>query len=324
MTVQHLIEYNTSPPTKHDLQAMFDAIETEDEAQFLAASEVGVLEAVLPEWSRMKGACNTQHRNHDFTLDVHTAKVVVKTRKSSYFTVLSPHWKRLVTLAALLHDIAKDAGPAEARQTISPDALHPLKGAAVARRLLPVWGFSAIDTFCVAALIRYHQLFGHLIIRHNKLGHPPTYETLLQHAHLFPDEQFLEALLPLTEGDIRAVKANDSIFNAEVERKLYDYSQGVRQCIQAIRDKSCFKPLPICVDDATQMAFCYGQLATNVLYNYGGRCECGLENVDTDLCFPFTPLQTADTAINAYALLAFVQPTSNAQGAWFVRNPFPA
>jgi hypothetical protein len=319
MTIQHPLQHRILPPSTALLEALWQAIETEDEHVFLAASEDGTIEAVLPEWSRMKGAFNTQHRNHDFTLDVHTAKVVVKTRTSPYFQSLSPHWKRLTTVAALLHDISKDAGAATERQTISPDALHPLKGAAVARRVLPLWGFSPMDTFCVAALIRYHQLFGHMIIRHNKLGHPPTIETLLEQALLFPDVQFLAALLPLTEGDIRAVKANDSIFDADVERKLFDYSMGVHACIKAIRQDIPTYPRKVYTDEATQLALCYGILPPETIQHHGGTCECGLENMDTPLRFEWIP--SAKTSANAYGFVAFTEHDEETL-VWKVRNPF--
>jgi hypothetical protein len=318
MTIQHPLALSLQPFDSFVLESLWQAIETEDETTFLTASQAGILQAALPEWKRMKGPYNTQHRNHDFTLDVHTAKVVVKTRRSPYFKALTPHWKRLVTVAALLHDIAKDAGSASERNTISPDALHPLKGAGIVRRTLPAWGFSLVDTFCVAALIRYHQLFGHMIICHNRLGHPPTEDTFLEHAQRFPDELFLNALLPLTEGDIRAVKADDAIFNADVEQKLYQYSEGVRASIQAIHRTEL--PVQPVVDEATQLAMYYGKLHEYTLHSFGGHCTCGLENIDTPLRFAFQP--TSKDLANAYALCAFTEYT-HPTDAWWVRNPFP-
>jgi UTP:GlnB (protein PII) uridylyltransferase len=221
--------YPTNPRfSEPQWEAFWNVLNTTEAHVFLETSASGLLEAVLPEWQRMRDPQhNTQHRTHDFTLDVHTAYVLVNTRRAKGFDALSLHWQHLVVLAALLHDIAKDGGSPEQRNTLWPDAEHPEKGVAVVQHRLPEWGFSTADTDRVAQLVRYHQLFGRMIIRHDALGHPPTPATYAETAQLLPDAALIKALVPLTEGDIRAVKAEDALFTPHVADCLHCYSQGV-------------------------------------------------------------------------------------------------
>jgi hypothetical protein len=194
----------------------------------------GELGQLLPEWDRLQSPINTQHSTHDFTLDVHTAYVLGKTRQSHYYQALTYREKQAVTAAALLHDIAKDCGHCYEREELSPDFYHPIKSVVVARRVLPQWGFNRQEVELICRIVYHHQLFGRLIIRFSK-GEEATLEGYLQRcALLLQTETTLDWLLPLTEGDIRSVKANDALFSPRVEEKLAVYSQEVRRLLQAL------------------------------------------------------------------------------------------
>lgn len=319
MVLQLPLAYYPVSPSETALATFFEGLEHEDEAHILSASEAGVFEAVVPEWARMRGPLNTQHRTHDFTLDVHSAKVVAKTRQAKGFSELSPHWQRLVTLAAFFHDIQKEGGPAEARETLAPDALHPLKAGATIRQYLPSWGFSAIDTFVVAELVRYHQLFGRLIIRHKSLGHAPSKVTFLANAALFPDVRFFRALAPLTEGDIRSVKANDAIFTPEVDALLQHYIQETLASVPH-HQKQFPPPHNSQVDAATGLHYLVVELDSQPLYPASKACACAWEGASSSTPFR-ARCSTFPDAANALALRCF--SANNPHPLWplQVKNP---
>lgn len=300
-------------PQSIDSTAFFEAIETNDEVRFLEASAAGLLESFVPEWQRMKGEANTQHKTHDFTLDVHTAKVVIKTRKTHAFQGLSPHWQRLTTLAAFFHDLNKQGGYAFQRLELSPDPLHPLKVSAEIKRYLGRWGFSMLDVFIVVQLVRYHQVFGRWIIRENKTGQAPSLETLYAQAMTLPSFDFLNALLALTEGDIRSVKAHDAIFDARVEAHLHHHGKQVMACIEGIHAKQndfIHRYLPVEMDALTNLPLVPISLPSEVIRAYDTSCDCGLEALASWMLFPIEGLGTSTKAPTADALAYFVKPYS--------------
>lgn len=210
------------------------AIATEDEDFFLKNSEMGAFEACLPEWQRMRGLFNTQHATHEFTLDVHTAKVLTKTRQSQYFQTLPPQWQELTTLAALLHDIDKEGGLAENRFQLKPDMAHPAKAVATVRKRLPTWGFSQQAVEWASLLVAHHQAFGRWIMRAEFLKTEPSTAEIYQLADTLRSATLLQALQALTEGDIRGVKGEDKLFTPFAEERLATYGAVVHQTILPI------------------------------------------------------------------------------------------
>ena len=209
----------------------WQAVATEDEAQFLSASHAGLLTPCLPEWERMKGLYNTQHATHDFTLDVHTAKVLTKTRQSHYFQTLSPPWQELTTLAALLHDIDKEGGLAQDRFHLKPDMAHPAKAVATVRKRLPTWGFSQQAVEWASLLVAHHQAFGRWIMRAEFLKVEPTRQDAHHLADTLRSATLLQGLQALTEGDIRGVKEDDHLFTPFAEERLATYGAMVHEAI---------------------------------------------------------------------------------------------
>jgi hypothetical protein len=187
-------------------------------------SASGSLAAILPAWARMTGSENTQHRLHDFPLDVHTLKVVAGTRQSPYYSQLRPSEQRWVTMAALLHDIAKCGGPRQARDTIPVDRYHPFKSDAVARQTLPHFGYTLRTTEHLCRLIRHHQLFGTMIVTHKPPDANPEPGIIARAAQSIRNRADLQMLRALTEGDIRGVRADDRLFDVGVATKLERYS----------------------------------------------------------------------------------------------------
>ncbi len=228
------------PAVAPDLVAELEAaLLSEDNAVLRKMSDTGRLAQALPEWKRLTGPENTQHGFHDFTLDEHTLRVVERTRTSPYYRQLSPKEKRLVTMAALLHDISKDTGQAHLREHLRPDRHHPYKSASTVREILPSLGYDARDTERIAVLIEYHQLFGSMIIT-NK-GRPP--EEILQTAAVrLRSLSMLKMLRALSEGDIRGVKAEDRLFDQDVQHRLGWYAGLVEEKVRDHQAHAVFLP----------------------------------------------------------------------------------
>ena len=93
-----------------------------------AASASGELTRYIPEWARLTSSENIQHATHHYPLDEHTFLVVEGTKGSSYFQQLSPYQKKVTVLAAILHDIAKNTGPARLREKIPVERRNSMNG----------------------------------------------------------------------------------------------------------------------------------------------------------------------------------------------------
>ncbi|XVJ51041.1 MAG: hypothetical protein HEQ32_02710 [Vampirovibrio sp.] len=298
-----------------EAEAFFNAIETEQEEDVLDASDQGLLDAYVPEWKRMRGPQNTQHQTHDFTLDVHTAKVICKTRQTEAFRLLPPHWQRLTTLAAFFHDLRKAGGYPHERLQLSHDPLHPIKVAVDIKRHLSQWGFSVVDVFIVVQLVRYHQVLGRWIIRQNMTGEDPSPEMIYEQAMVLPSSLFLGALLALTEGDIRAVKANDAIFTPKVAEQLRAHGWALEACIQRIHEQREWfcqpEVLPMKIDPRSGLGCVSLFLEAQWVEAYRTDCPCLMESMSSWSMFPAwrSPLSIGIQK-EVLALACFVQPMS--------------
>lgn len=196
--------------------------------QELSAS--GVLGAIIPEWQRATGPENVQHAAQDFTLDAHMLNAVAAAKQTPWYGKLSQEQKRLVTMATLLHDIGKQAGPANLRTITPPDRAHPFKSELMARRILPSLGFNEAETGIVCRLIRYHQVLGNMTV---DTPGQPTENQLHQAAVLLETPETVRMLEVLTEADMRSVKKNNGWFTPPLQKTLYDYSDRVEARLQA-------------------------------------------------------------------------------------------
>jgi hypothetical protein len=226
-----LYQYSDHPQLAALLQWLLDESGSVDFVNAMAAPWV---DALLPEWRRLCGSDNTQHKTHDFTLDVHTAYVLAKTKESPHYQALTLAEKRAVVLAALFHDIAKDGGRPEEKEALTPDWYHPQKSSHVVWKRLPQWGCSMAETELVMRLVYHHQVFGRLITKTNQPNQMPEVWEFQRLALCLQTEETLNALLALTEGDIRSVKANDALFTPIVADKLTVYGEKVRHHLRLL------------------------------------------------------------------------------------------
>jgi hypothetical protein len=272
-----------------DVTIPWHALELDDEATLVAHSQAGAFDTFLPEWVPMRqGERQYQHRHHDFTLELHTLKVIIRTRRSPYFQALSPEQHRFVTLAALLHDVAKLGYSKEERPTAPPDAAHPAKGSIIVKQRLPWWGYTPQQTQDMARLVEHHQLFGRLLMKHNHHQSEPS-EAELQHlALILQSETMLNLLLPLTEGDIRSVKADDAIFTPALEAQLQRYSDQVRgylRQIDAVRSSHSHSVPPLQ----------HWWIHSDYAHLEAMACPCGLNTLPDTLLLPIHSTSGATT-----------------------------
>ncbi|HWH31823.1 MAG TPA: HD domain-containing protein, partial [Egibacteraceae bacterium] len=118
------------------------------------ADHVGLLNALLPEWERVRGL---PQRNpfHRFALDLHGFQAVAELTRVAAGELDERHarlWRELpdpdvLLLAALLHDVGK-----------AWDGDHSVVGAGVAARWLAHMGFDSGRIATVATLVRHHLL----------------------------------------------------------------------------------------------------------------------------------------------------------------------
>lgn len=261
----------------------------DDGSQFLAFSERGVLDELIPNWQRLRSPNNTQHSTHDFTLDVHTAYVLAKTRRSPYYRPLSYREKQRVVMSAVLHDIAKNTGKPEDKAHMSPDFYHPIKGVPVGRRCLPAFGFSQHEIELISRVIHHHQLFGRMIIRYGKQEELPDAAYFNKALRQLQTEIALDHLLPLTEGDIRSVKAEDKLFSDHVADRLHTYAEAMRpymQALEASRVKVAFHQgdslTPARAEAPSQKRF---WLTVPLPSASEAPCFCGFPAQETDTLF---------------------------------------
>lgn len=223
---------SASPTEWHQFwQAVFGP---QPEDALLQLNANGVLDALLPEWQRLRGPLNTQHATHDFPLDRHSIQVIAGTVQSSYFRRLTPHQQRLTVIAAVFHDIAKAGGRPASKLTRQADFFHPTKGVAVVWRRAAQWGLTLPDVARVARLVRHHQRFGRLIMRFPDPQDWPTPQDFYQVALWLQSTDTLAMLLALTEGDIAAVKQQRALFNPQVADKLAQYAVSVHQALETL------------------------------------------------------------------------------------------
>lgn len=303
-------------------------LECDDEARLLAASQAGAFDALLPEWLPMRyGSHQYQHRHHDFTLEVHTLKVIHRTRQSPYFQRLSKQQQRFVTLAALLHDVAKLGYTEAERPTAPPDAAHPVKGSVIVKQRLPWWGYPPDETQTMARLVEHHQLFGRLLMKHNHHGTSPTPQEFQFVALTLQSETMLDLLLPLTEGDIRSVKAEDAIFTPALAVQLADYSQQVRGYLHQLEAARQASGL------ATQLASSawHWWIHPDYLHPSEATCPCGLNTLPDTILLPMHPAPIgqlpegwqAGVRVLPYADWAWQAPANNDEAMALYYNLYP-
>ncbi len=230
--LQGLINYRVSnvPPLpvipKAKVTRLIKALQNPDGNAIRQLSASGFITSIIPQWERVAGPDNTQHSTQDYTLDEHIFRTIDACKASPHFLNLTPKEKELTLVSALFHDMAKRGGPANLRDIIPIDRIHPDKGEDVVRYVLPSLGFNKNDTETIARLVKHHQMIGNLIVSTlDQLGQPPNKKLLDWTASQLRDEAELRMLKPITEGDIRSVKKESAWFTPDVAHKLEWFSQ---------------------------------------------------------------------------------------------------
>ncbi len=183
--------------------ALFMAILTSrkgPEATLRAMNEAGVMGRFLPDFARVVAQMQFD-MYHVYTVDEHAIRTVGEVAAiergaaadelplaSAIATGLRR--RRVLYLAALLHDIAKGRG-----------GDHSALGAELTRRLGPRLGLDGEETETAAWLVRYHLLMSATAFRRD----PADGETVAAFVAAVQSMERLRLLLLLTVADIRAV-----------------------------------------------------------------------------------------------------------------------
>ena len=123
--------------------------------------------------------------------------------------------RRVVFVAALLHDIAKGRG-----------GDHSVLGAEIALQLCPRLGLSDAETETVSWLVRYHLLMSATAFKRDLAD----FKTILDFVQLVQSPERLKLLLVLTVVDIRAV--GPGVWNSWKRQLLSDLYEGAEEVLR--------------------------------------------------------------------------------------------
>ncbi len=163
-------------------------------------NEAGVLGRFVPEFGKVVSMMQ-YNMYHHYTVDEHLLRTVgelaaiergvdADSLPLSTKIISQIHNRRVLYVAAFLHDIAKGA-----------DGDHSIVGAEIARKLCPRFGLTAAETDTVAWLIEQHLTMSNTA-QSRDLGDPKTVRAF---ADIVQSPERLRLLLLLTVADIRAV-----------------------------------------------------------------------------------------------------------------------
>ncbi|HTH28968.1 MAG TPA: [protein-PII] uridylyltransferase, partial [Sphingobium sp.] len=163
-------------------------------------NEAGVFGRFIPDFGRVVAQMQFDMYHH-YTVDEHTIRAIGLLARIERGELKQDHpiatamleklvSRRVLYVAALLHDIAKGRG-----------GDHSVLGAGVAEQLCPRLGMTAAETETVAWLVRYHLLMSDTAFKRDL----SDYKTILDFAAQVQSLERLRLLLLLTVVDIRAV-----------------------------------------------------------------------------------------------------------------------
>ena len=179
-------------------------------------NRLGILGAMLPDFQHIRGLTQLDGY-HTWSVDCHTLNVM----RNLHAQALGDEDTRadprpapadsVVVFAALAHDIAKGRGGG-----------HAEKGAIVAEKIAPKFGFNAEETAQISWLVREHLLLSDLAL-HRDILDSGTMDALLDAT---PDAEHLRKLYALTIADIQGVSSNSwTAWKASVISRLYRHAQ---------------------------------------------------------------------------------------------------
>ncbi len=184
---------------------------------------------LFPELHTIIG--KNQHKTHDFTVDVHTLKVLQGVMSDKRYSKLSENDKRLLCISTLLHDLTKLEN--------SVDKTHPMYSAYDSYYLLNKMDIPEKDKTKIYTIVKNHEW----LERYNgkvKIG-PNTYrEKTLKEKEIaskniafdLKDNNNFELASILTKADMKAVKETDAFYDHFSEA----YETGIKQIEPLVND----------------------------------------------------------------------------------------
>ena len=165
-----------------------------------------VITEAFPEFYALIG--KPQHHTHDYTVDVHTLKVLQGVMTDKRFKLLSFNDKKVLEIAILLHDLTK--------REAEIDKTHPECSANEAKEILKRFDISQNLKDRIVLIIRQHDW----LERYNKgLTPPEEFARLLKDGNNF----LMECIL--AQADLKAVQRSGFFYE-----KFKDVlSQGERE-----------------------------------------------------------------------------------------------
>lgn len=165
----------------------------------------------LPELHTAVG--KIQHPTHSFDILQHSLKVMQKIAQNPEFSNLNNSDKRLIMLAALLHDIAKGEGII--------DKTHAQFGAFDAFHITKKFGLTREEEIKLFKLIKHHEWLAYV----NKVDDYKLNHRLQSVAFDLQDDNLFDLSLMFTHADLKAVKTTDDFHDKSRSSRSVDYVQ---------------------------------------------------------------------------------------------------
>ena len=172
-----------------------------------------------------------QHKTHDFTVDVHTLKVLQGVMSDKRYSKLSENDKRLLCISTLLHDLTKLEN--------SVDKTHPMYSAYDSYYLLNKMDLPEKDKIKVYTIIKNHEWLerynGKVKIGPNKYRDKTSIEKEIASKNIafdLKDDNNFELASILTKADMKAVKETDAFY----DRFSDAYETGIKQIEPLVND----------------------------------------------------------------------------------------
>ena len=190
------------------------------------AKELNDIIKAFPEFITIIG--KKQHSTHDFTVDIHTLKVLQGIATNPRYQKLPDADKRILQIATLMHDLTK------AENLI--DKTHPQYSAYDTYYLLEKMELSESEKLKIYQIIKNHDWLERL----NKSG-SKSKEIARDIAFQLREGNLFEMASILAEADLKGVKANDS-FYIKYKSALEDGNIEVQKLVEELQKTSIYLP----------------------------------------------------------------------------------
>ena len=188
-------------------------------------NEAGVFGRFVPDFGRVVAQMQFDMYHH-YTVDEHSLRAIGLLARIEKGALSDDHplathifrqivSRRVLYVAALLHDIAKGRG-----------GDHSVLGAEVAERLCPRLGLTAAETDAVAWLVRWHLLMSATAFKRDL----SDFKTILDFTEKVQSPERLRLLLALTIVDIRAV--GPGVWNGWKRQLLADLYEAAEEVLR--------------------------------------------------------------------------------------------